>query len=93
MPSTLDEKIIMDIDLSSFGHNWEDFKINGIKIREEQSFLTDKEFYNKQIKFQKSLLKRNRFYFSDYFFERFEKTARKNLLRYLQSLDVKGYEN
>ncbi len=90
-PKSLEERILVDIDLSSFGLSWERFQEDGINVRKEQRHLSDQEFYQKQMKFQESLLNRARFYFSDYFYRRFEEKARDNLTRHLALLRSQGY--
>ena len=91
LPQVIDEKFIVDIDLSSFGLPWDDFKRDSRAVRQEFTHLTDEEFFNGQIKFLRSLLDRSRFYATDFFYERYEVTARKNLERYLTDLQVEGY--
>ena len=90
-PLSLDERVLVDIDLSSFGLSWERFQEDGENVRKEQSQLSDDEFYGRQMKFQESLLKRARFYFSDYFYRRFEVRARENLRRHLNLLRSRGF--
>lgn len=90
-PQSDDERILVDIDLSSFGLSWERFQEDGDNVRKEQPHLSDQEFYQKQMRFQESLLERARFYFSDYFHRRFEEKARKNLNRHLQLLRSQGF--
>ena len=89
-PETIDERILVDIDLSSFGLSWDRFTEDGDNVRKEQSHLSDHEFFRKQMRFQESLLNRARFYFSDFFYERFEEKAREYLSRHLGLLRAKG---
>lgn len=90
-PVTNDERILVDIDLSSFGLSWDRFTEDGDNVRKEQSHLSDHDFFKKQMRFQESLLNRARFYFSDFFFEKFEAKARENLSRHLEVLRSKGF--
>ncbi len=90
-PQSIDERILVDIDLSSFGLSWEKFRQDGENVRKEQSHLSDQEFYQKQMRFQESLLQRAQFYFSDHFHRRFEEKARNNLNRHLTILRSQGY--
>ncbi len=90
-PETIDERILVDIDLSSFGLSWDRFKEDGDNVRKEQSHLSDRDFFRKQMQFQESLLNRARFYCSDFFYEMFEATARENLSRHLDVLRAKGF--
>lgn len=90
-PETMDERILVDIDLSSFGLSWDRFTEDGDNVRKEQSHLSDQDFFRKQMRFQESLLNRARFYFSDFFYEKFEARARENLSRHLELLRAKGF--
>jgi predicted metal-dependent HD superfamily phosphohydrolase len=90
-PKNLDARILLDIDLSSFGLSWERFREDGENVRKEQQHLSDREFYRRQMRFQESLLQRARFYFSDYFYRRFEANARENLTRHLALLRSRGF--
>lgn len=90
-PETTDERILVDIDLSSFGLSWDRFREDADNVRKEQSHLDDQDFFRKQMRFQESLLNRARFYFSDFFFEKFEAKARENLSRHLDLLRAKGF--
>lgn len=92
LPSDPDQKILIDIDLSSFGRHWDQFVYDGLNVRKEMDYLSDDEFYSRQIMFMKSLLARQHFYATDWFRRHFESTARENLNRYLESLDDLGYK-
>lgn len=91
LPVDQDQKIMIDIDLSSFGRQWEQFLHDGVNVRKEMDFLADDEFYSRQIAFMKSLLAREHFYATDWFQRNFEASARQNLTRYLASLADRGY--
>ena len=90
-PEGRDEKVLVDIDLASFGLDWPQFAEDGKNIRREQLHLNDQAFFRKQMAFQESLLQRQRFYLTDYFFGRFEQQARENLRRHLDQLNAKGF--
>ncbi len=90
-PVNRDQKILIDIDLSSFGRPWERFLSDGVNVRREMSYLSDEVFYGRQIAFMKSLLDREQFYATPWFQDNYENTARQNLSRYLDSLAGKGY--
>ena len=90
-PEGPDEQVLVDIDLASFGLDWPQFAEDGENIRREQPHLNDETFFRKQMAFQESLLKRQRFYLTDYFFRRFEEKARENLRRHLAQLNAKGF--
>ncbi|MDO6462384.1 hypothetical protein Q4485_16865 [Granulosicoccaceae sp. 1_MG-2023] len=90
-PVGTDEKVLLDIDLASFGLDWAQFAEDGVNIRREQPHLSDEAFFGKQMAFQESLLRRQRFYLTDYFFRRFETKARENLRRHLDELNARGF--
>lgn len=78
---------MVDIDLSSFGLSWDDFLSDSQHLRLEDSRLSDAEYYRKKSSFQTCLLAKERFYRSDYFFERLETQARANLARYFAYIE------
>ena len=81
---------MVDIDLSSFGLPWEDFLRDSRNIRAENPQLSDSQYFINQTGFQRSLLARERFFLSDFFYQRFEKQARANVERYFEHLDNSG---
>lgn len=81
-----DASYMVDIDLSSFGLDWDDFLLDSQHLREENPHLGDTDYYQNQIKFHSSLLARPRFFLSDYFFQRYEQKARDNVSRYLEKI-------
>lgn len=90
LPLTPDEKYMVDIDLSSFGLPWDRFLRDSEAVREEFRHMSDEEFYSAQRKFLESLVSRKHFCFTKFFRERHEKTARKNIARYLNMLEKQG---
>ena len=84
-----DRQLMVDIDLSSFGMPWPEFLRDSANVRRERTDISDAEFYAKQCGFQKELLERPRFFQSDYFFEHYEKQARRNLTDYFKLLRKK----
>ena len=83
-PATPDEGYMVDIDLSSFGLPWEEFRRDSQAVRDELPHLTDEEFFPKQHRFLRMLLGRERFFVTDFFAERYERTARDNIERLLR---------
>ena len=81
-----DASYMVDIDLSSFGLDWEAFLVDSQNLREENPDLSDTEYYRKLQKFHSSLLARPRFFFSDFFYQRYEQQARDNVSRYLKQV-------
>jgi predicted metal-dependent HD superfamily phosphohydrolase len=77
---------MVDIDLSSFGLDWDAFVRDGQRLREENPHVSDADYYRNQKKFQSALLARPRFYLSDYFYQHYEHQARANVSRYLEQI-------
>jgi len=89
-PATLDESFIVDIDLSSFGLPWEEFLRDSRAVREEFSMVPDAEFHPRHRKFTESLLARPHFCFTEFFRERHEARARRNIERILAGFAAQG---
>ena len=81
-----DASYMVDIDLSSFGLDWDAFLLDSQNLREENPHLSDTEYYRKLHIFHSSLLARPRFFLSDFFFQRYEQQARTNVSRYLEQV-------
>ena len=86
-PRTLDESFMLDIDLSSFGRPWEEFLSDSREVRAELAHMPDAEFIPRQKKFLESLAARPRFCFTEFFRERHEDRARKNIERLIAMLE------
>ena len=89
-PATLDEAFIVDIDLSSFGRPWEEFLDDSRAVRAELAHVPDAEFYPRQLKFLESLAARPVFCFTEFFRERHEARARRNIERLCARLETQG---
>lgn len=85
-----DQKVMIDIDLSSFGLPWDEFTRDSVAVREEFSQMSDAEFFPRQRDFLETLLNRDHFYHTEFFRTRHESSARKNIKRYLKGLREKG---
>lgn len=90
-PTRNDEKLLVDVDLSSFALPWEEFKKDSENVREEFSNKSDQDFYSAHIKFMQSLLDRPSFFSSDFFREKFEANARENVQRLIEELHCAGF--
>jgi predicted metal-dependent HD superfamily phosphohydrolase len=90
IPKTTDQKFMLDIDLSSFGLPWKEMLRDSIAVRQESPQLSDAEFFPGQRAFLESLVKREHFYFTEFFRSRIEETARSNINRYLENLRAQG---
>lgn len=84
-----DSRIMVDIDLFSFGKPWPEFLRDSENVRAEKPGVPDGEFYPKQCGFQQFLLEQPRFFQSDYFYQHYEKQARQNLTRFMALIDQK----
>lgn len=82
-PEDQDAKFVVDIDLSSFGVEWEEFERDSDALREESGHLSDSEFARGKIRFLQKMLEHSNFYLTDYFRERFEVQALSNIQRHL----------
>ena len=82
-----DTRYMVDIDLSSFGLPWEEFLRDSKNLRRENQAVSEEEHYRKAKNFQTALLARDRFYMTDFFHDRYETQARKNLKDYFDYLN------
>ena len=89
-PASLDQALMVDIDLSSFGLPWEGFLRDSVAVRKEYPHLSDEEFYPRQHDFLEGLLARSSFCFTEFFRRRHERRARENIERYLDILRSRG---
>lgn len=71
--------ILLDLDLASLGYDPSIFFTNGGDIRKEYGFVDNKLFYSKRIDILSNFLSWNRIYYTNYFFDKYEAQARKNL--------------
>jgi|HubBroStandDraft_6_1064221.scaffolds.fasta_scaffold47078_2 predicted metal-dependent HD superfamily phosphohydrolase len=85
------EQFVADIDLSSFGVDWEEFLRDTKALRKEQADSSDAVFYPAHAKFLISLLGRPRIFGTEFFYGRYEQRARENITRLLADLVRKGY--
>lgn len=88
-PTSRDEAFMIDIDLASLGLAPEVFDEYGRKIREEYKHYNDLEFNAGRATILKSFLEREHIYNTEYFRNKYEAQARKNLKRALDKLEVK----
>jgi len=86
-----DDRYLVDVDLSSFGLPWDEFKRDSEHVRGEFADRTDKEFYSTHIMFMQSLVDRPHFFSTEFFRARYENSARKNVARLIAELRSAGY--
>ncbi len=82
-PAPGDESYLVDIDLSSFGFEWPDFMRDSLHIREEQIAVPDAVYYPAHAAFLRMLFDRPRIFYTDFFRDRYEESARCNIKRLL----------
>ena len=87
-PVTHDEKLMVDIDLSSLGLPKEKFKTDGERVRQEFPEMSDREFIEGQKKFLESLIQRPSLYCTDYFQKQYELAAQKNITQLLKQYET-----
>ncbi len=85
-PKDLDQQFICDIDLASFGRDWERYKRDTDKLKAEHLGSEDDYYRNKRA-FLSAMLSKPRIFYSDFFHARYEQQARDNILRLLGLFD------
>jgi predicted metal-dependent HD superfamily phosphohydrolase len=74
-----DAPVLVDVDLSILGQSQERFWEYEAQIREEYSWVEENMFAEKRGEILTSFLKRERIYFTDWFYRHYEEQARRNL--------------
>jgi predicted metal-dependent HD superfamily phosphohydrolase len=78
-------ELICDLDLVGMGGSYEQFVDNGLLIRKEFAEVPDDAFAVGRKKFFEELYKRGYVYRLPYFKDRYEKRARENIKRFIES--------
>ena len=86
-PVRLDEKQIVDIDLSSFGLPWDEFVKDSQNVRAEFTHLSQEEFAQRNCKFLQSLLDRPTIYSTEFYRNRYESISRDNIRKQIEALN------
>jgi len=81
-----DSEIFLDGDLLILGSSEETFDRYAESIRKEYSWVSDEKYRVGRIKVLEDFLKRDRIYFTDETYDKFEKYARSNIKREIKSL-------
>ncbi len=71
--------IFLDVDLAILGSTSDKYLKYSQAIRQEYSHLSDRDYQQGRKKILKQFLARKRIYYTDYFYQRLDATARKNL--------------
>jgi predicted metal-dependent HD superfamily phosphohydrolase len=79
LPQTLDEQVLVDVDLSILGADERRYAEFELQVREEYSFVPGFLFRMKRKSILKTFLDREHIYSTQHFRERLEKSARRNL--------------
>lgn len=85
-PRTDDEAFVLDIDLASIGLPWEEFNRDNQALRAEAPRIHDNLYYEGKMAFLSTLLERKKIYYSEYFSKKYERNARDNIKRYLNTV-------
>jgi predicted metal-dependent HD superfamily phosphohydrolase len=91
IPKNADECFIVDIDLSSFGFEWETFHLDSQHLREEQKHVPTAVYFQGHGQFLKMLLARERIFHTDIFYQRYERIAIENIGRLLNMRQLEGF--
>ena len=86
-PGGVDEKYIVDIDLSSFGLPWDEFVRDSLNVKREFAHLSDQEFARRNMKFLQALQSRPQIFFTDFYKQKYEQTARENIANRISKLN------
>ena len=82
----MDVRVLIDVDLSSLGKPWSEFREDSRAVREEYNHVPEAVFREKRAEILQGFLDRPRIYFTDYFYEKNEAQARENLKRAIEEL-------
>lgn len=85
-PSALEQQYTVDIDLSSFGLPPDEFVKDSVNVRNEFPHLTEAEFAERNCRFLQSLMDRPHVYFTEFYRNRHEQAARRNLSERIKKL-------
>jgi len=85
-PTDPDEKLITDIDLSSLGAPNEIFDENGQQIRKEYGWVPEELYRAGRSTFLKTLLNRPAIFSTQFFYDKYEAQARRNIARAIAQL-------
>lgn len=77
---TLAIQLMLDLDLSGLGASYYEYKKASEQVKAEYSVrYSERDFMEGRITFLEGMLKRNRIFYLDYFYNKYEATARENM--------------
>lgn len=85
-----DVNFFTDADLSILGKDWDSYAVYATNVRKEYSIYPDVVYKPGRIKILQSFLDMDRIYKTDYFYERYEDAAKRNLQREIDLLRTGG---
>jgi predicted metal-dependent HD superfamily phosphohydrolase len=85
-PNTEDCRYLLDLDLMILGQEEEKYTKYSQNIRREYDWVPEKEYRQKRGEILKKFLTRESIFYTQYFQEKFEQKARKNILSELATL-------
>jgi predicted metal-dependent HD superfamily phosphohydrolase len=85
-PASPDEALLIDVDLSILGRSPEEFAAYDAAIRREYSEVPEDQYRTGRVKVLEGFLHRDAIYLTEFFRERFEASARRNLEQAISSL-------
>ncbi|MEM7193733.1 MAG: hypothetical protein AAF402_02200 [Pseudomonadota bacterium] len=83
-------KLVVDLDLSGMGLSFEKFMRDGVGVRRELSHLSDDDYLQGQNQFFERLIEKERIYHTDFFYNLYEASARKNITAVLNGETLNG---
>ncbi len=87
LPQTLDGKYLVDIDLSILGKSEKEFYEYERDIRLEYSWVPEEQFKQGRTVILQGFLDRDSIYFTDFFRQKYEERARRNLQKSMSLLE------
>ena len=85
-PKNESEALIMNIDISILGSSASDYKTYRVQIRKEYKWVPYFLYRSKRKEILKAFLRRERLYFTDYFYDKYEQLARANILKEIEDI-------
>ena len=88
-PVTWDGCVLVDLDLAQLGGSAEQFQHDTVNIRGEYAIFPDEQFWRGRRQILQQFLNRERIYYTEPFYARFEAAARRNLSQSIAEIDQK----